>query len=313
MDVSTVLSVALGMIFLFSIVAFVTSALAESLSTILGKRADQLKRAITGMLGEADARKLFSTEMIKTLENPKAWGIGKVWRTRPSYISCGDFSAGVAAVIDLGDRVNDAGKWAEAAPPDTPIDEARAFLDGLDDGQLKDYLTEVFASGTAKLDEIDVYLSSWYDNVMERVTGWYKRWVNVVVFVIAFLLAAALNINSIVVADALWDDPLLRSGVEAAVAAQIEDTQDREGSVDAEAIVAELEQLEELGFPIGWTTEADDPRLFGPWTILGWLITAAAATLGAPFWFDLLKKVANLRGSGTVPATTPTSSTTTVS
>ena len=162
-------------------------------------------------------------------------------------------------------------------------------------------------------DEIDEYLSSWYNNVMERVTGWYKRWVNVVVFVIAFLLAAALNINSIVVADALWDDPLLRSGVEAAVAAQIADTQNREGSVDAEAIVAELEQLEELGFPVGWTTDADDPRLFGPWTILGWLITAAAATLGAPFWFDRLKKVANLRGSGTVPATTPTSSTTTAS
>ena len=31
---------------------------------------------------------------------------------------------------------------------------------------------------------------------------------------------------------------------------------------------------------------------------LGWLITAAAVSLGAPFWFDLLGKVANLRGSG---------------
>jgi hypothetical protein len=297
------------MIFLFSIVAFVTSALAESVSTILGKRADQLKRAITGMIGEADARKLFSTEMIKTLENPKAWGIGKVWRSRPSYISCGDFSAGVAAVIGLGDKISEAGNRVETAAPDTPIDEAKAFLDELDDGPIKDYLTEVFAGGTAKLDEINEYLNSWYDNVMERVTGWYKRWVNVVVFVIAFVLAAGLNINSIVVADALWDDPLLRSGVEAAVAAQIEDTQSREGRVDAEAIVAELEQLVELGFPVGWTTEADDPRFFGPWTILGWLITAAAATLGAPFWFDLLRKVANLRGSGTVPATAPESTT----
>ena len=30
----------------------------------------------------------------------------------------------------------------------------------------------------------------------------------------------------------------------------------------------------------------------------GWLITAVAATLGAPFWFDLLSKLVKLRGSG---------------
>ena len=31
---------------------------------------------------------------------------------------------------------------------------------------------------------------------------------------------------------------------------------------------------------------------------MGWVITIAAISLGAPFWFDLLGKVANLRGSG---------------
>jgi hypothetical protein len=33
-------------------------------------------------------------------------------------------------------------------------------------------------------------------------------------------------------------------------------------------------------------------------TILGWAITIAAISLGAPFWFDLLGKVANLKGTG---------------
>jgi len=37
--------------------------------------------------------------------------------------------------------------------------------------------------------------------------------------------------------------------------------------------------------------------------LLGLLITAAAISQGAPFWFDLLSKVGNLRSSGTVPAT----------
>jgi hypothetical protein len=38
-------------------------------------------------------------------------------------------------------------------------------------------------------------------------------------------------------------------------------------------------------------------------TILGWLITAMALTLGAPFWFDLLKKLVNLRGAGGITNT----------
>ena len=35
--------------------------------------------------------------------------------------------------------------------------------------------------------------------------------------------------------------------------------------------------------------------------ILGWLLTAAAISLGAPFWFDLLNQFINLRGAGTKP------------
>ncbi len=38
-------------------------------------------------------------------------------------------------------------------------------------------------------------------------------------------------------------------------------------------------------------------------TILGWLITAMALTLGAPFWFDLLNKLVSLRGAGTITTT----------
>ena len=32
--------------------------------------------------------------------------------------------------------------------------------------------------------------------------------------------------------------------------------------------------------------------------LLGWLFAIAAVSMGAPFWFDLLKNVVNLRGAG---------------
>jgi hypothetical protein len=40
---------------------------------------------------------------------------------------------------------------------------------------------------------------------------------------------------------------------------------------------------------------------------LGWLITAFAVSLGAPFWFDLLNKFVNVRASGKAPEEEPKS------
>jgi len=35
---------------------------------------------------------------------------------------------------------------------------------------------------------------------------------------------------------------------------------------------------------------------------LGWLVTALATMIGAPFWFDMLSMLMRLRASGLVPA-----------
>jgi hypothetical protein len=75
-----------------------------------------------------------------------------------------------------------------------------------------------------------------------------------------------------------------------------------------------LAELGKTGLPIGWTTEKlpvapwvnlSDSVAQG-WALLqvhffGWLITALAASLGAPFWFDLLNKFVAIRGSTKPP------------
>jgi hypothetical protein len=35
--------------------------------------------------------------------------------------------------------------------------------------------------------------------------------------------------------------------------------------------------------------------------MLGWMLTAAAGSLGAPFWFDLLNKFITIRSAGKKP------------
>ena len=54
---------------------------------------------------------------------------------------------------------------------------------------------------------------------------------------------------------------------------------------------------------LGWNVK-DEAQLksagFGGWAkkLVGLLITALAISLGAPFWFDLLKKLVNIRNTG---------------
>ena len=60
-----------------------------------------------------------------------------------------------------------------------------------------------------------------------------------------------------------------------------------------------------FGLPIGWhkgdwdKTWRDFPS--GLTAILGWLLTALAASLGAPFWFDTLNKIVTIRAGGRAP------------
>jgi hypothetical protein len=98
------------------------------------------------------------------------------------------------------------------------------------------------------------------------------------------------------------------------------------GPPSADALPAQYQAIElrllQLGLPVGWVkpslaTRADfDNRGVLPvnfWEgsrllsfhLLGWLITALAATLGAPFWFDMLNKVIAVRSVGKAPEERP--------
>lgn len=86
-------------------------------------------------------------------------------------------------------------------------------------------------------------------------------------------------------------------------------------------VVAIKKGLDELTLPVGWPEDkplfcrpAGDevcdrrslvPSLAGFFRRLGgWLFTAVAISLGAPFWFDLLNKLINLRAAAAPPAKT---------
>jgi hypothetical protein len=128
---------------------------------------------------------------------------------------------------------------------------------------------------------------------MERVTGWYRRKMQLIILAVAALMSVALNVDSFDVANSLWNDAALRDSV---VAAAQKDT-GRALSSDLDVIE---ERLGDLGLPLGWRSL---PGSAAAWAskIAGLLFTTIALSLGAPFWFDLLSRFVGVGSSGREP------------
>jgi hypothetical protein len=133
---------------------------------------------------------------------------------------------------------------------------------------------------------------------MDRVSGWYKRQAQKILLVIAFVLVIALNADSFAVFRALWQNGALRESVVAAA-------QNANSQMTSDQAKQQLEKL-----PLGWQSrpsvqaikQAFNENL--DWWLLklaGLALTAFAATLGAPFWFDAMNNLINLRMSGSPP------------
>ncbi|MBY0558155.1 MAG: hypothetical protein K2P77_13190, partial [Burkholderiaceae bacterium] len=226
---------------------------------------------------------------------------------------------------------------------------ARALLERIGNPALQRSLLALLGNAD-DLDALEQAVRSWYDTVMARTSGWYKRRSQLVLFVLALGYAVAMNIDAITLSQRLWHDESLAAQLaqqsgelvaqQNAAAANLArvmqsmqppDTAPQDQVVvnagvalpsadaastaprDAGAALGSATQL--LGtLPIGWPSA----RLAGLsevpvgaallallLTVLGWGLTAFAASLGAPFWFDGLGWLLGLRGTGGRP-TAPT-------
>src|SRR5262245_1043279 len=156
---------------------------------------------------------------------------------------------------------------------------------------------------------------------MDRVSGWYKRRTQAILLTIGLLVAIAANLSAVTIGVRLWTDSSLRavvaaearelaatSSADATSSATSTTTEEGGSGASGEALgppqraAEEFRTIDRLGFPAGWG-DANRPAGRG-WlaAVFGWVLTAFAVSMGAPFWFDLVGKIANLRASGPVPA-----------
>lgn len=248
-----------------------------------------------------------------------------------------------------------------------------ALLRGLRSVQNEDFqrALDTLLTTAQNIEEAKNRLEQWFDNSMNQVTDNYRRYMQYISLGVGLALAVLLNVDTLQVAETLWNDPALRGAVAVTARASLEsgelasqlelvEPQKTDVVIDAEASAAEVEgadgviaeatpdanvtgedvaeaqrrlnesveatvrtvdNLLELRLPIGWGYApvplvesrgllpldpfADTRNLwnFWPGNNAGWLgllvkkiigiaLTTLAVSQGAPFWFDLLNRIA---------------------
>jgi hypothetical protein len=237
-------------------------------------------------------------------------------RSVPSYISGRN-----AARAILGFFVPDpAGK--------TTMDDIRNQLKLLDPNPATDALQRLATQAGESLSEFRRGIEEWYDDHMDRVSGWYKRHVRWISLVIGVVLVLAFNLNAVSIARSLYTDEGLRGSV-LSQATEAADCGDKEPDVCLRDLRAEISEIRSAGLPIGWGVipACADSRTCGLLaahgladpdgggladvtfflvTLMGWALMVVALLPGARFWFDALAKLGSLRSTGPKPARTTT-------
>ncbi len=302
---SAALDVGIGLVFLYLLLALLVTTLQELVSTALGKRAKHLFDAIAGMFETADSggknltEQVYARPLVRNLVNEGLELVGGQptlsGKGLPSYIPSKTFAL---ALIDV---LRQSQKLTVVTGADRVLASASDVVSKLAPGQLKDTLSLLLTDTERFGDDIDKRaavvserIEGWFNDRMARASGWYKRKAQVFSLVMAFGVTALFNADSVNVAYRLWHDVALRDAVVAAAQAL-----DKTKSGSA--------LITTSGLPIGWHSRVW--ATFGGWDYaylgVGWLITALAVSLGAGFWFDVLSKTLQLRGSGLkVSATT---------
>ena len=290
---SQVLEVAFGLLFIYLLFSLVCSALQELVSTVLGWRAEQLERGLRQLLhGEMPSGAPVIEELLAHPRMQELTTSSKARKTRPlpSYISARTFS------LTLLDTIAPPGS---GEPGQDLVGRARTEVDKLKDSQFKRKLAGIVDAAGDDVGKLRLEIEHWYDDAMNRVSGWYKRKSHVWLLVFGVLVAATWNVDTLQVVDKLWNDPAARAAVlsQADHAAQAPDTD------ELEKLAGSYQDVKALELPVGWTGGgSDSPRAFPDsinlTKILGLLLTALAVSFGAPFWFDALSKLGRLRATG---------------
>jgi len=307
------LDIAIGMIFTYLLLSLICSAINELIERSLKHRATDLEQGLRELLDDKDGtglvQKVYDHGMINGLFKGDYKPAASDKSNLPSYIPSRNFALAMLGIL----MPNPPAPATAAAPGAAPAPGVsfRNAVSQITNAKVKNALTSMMNVAADDVDKFRESIEGWFNSTMDRVSGWYKRRSQLIVFLLGFAAAGVMNINSVSIANGLWVHKAERDAMVSAAQGYLVNHPVKEGEPGSDSrLKANVENIESYGLPIGWNSgtiknihNGKIPAgklewfLFLGWSALGWFITACAVSLGAPFWFDMLNKFIVVRST----------------
>ena len=319
---SNILEVALSIIFVYILLSLLCSTINEQVIVrILSLRANVLWEGIVNMLGDpALVEQFYDHPLIKALSQDSQYTQNTLatqfsahplvktlsQRLQPAKAIEAQVTTPVPLAAPPTSTPAPAGRSVVHKPSYIPANIfALAFKDVLQQqrtctGTINTTALAEIENNLKRLNiDLEKDLSGveiWFNSTMDRVSGWYKRRVQIFIFLLGLLAAFSLNIDTIALITNVSHDTTVRATLVSAAQGYTQH------SSDLGVLENNINQVQPL---VGWYNVPDS---FAGWLLklIGLLTTTFAVALGAPFWFDVLNKFMSFRSSGPPPADTVT-------
>ncbi|MBB6523030.1 lipase family protein [Pseudoteredinibacter isoporae] len=293
----------IGLITIFLVLSLIVSAMVEILAIQLGKlHSKNLKAAITTLTDSNTRQAIYAHARIRALsrpvEKPEDEPRGPSQMKDTTFVFC---------LLDTLVQ----GKYSYLRNKPLQLHEALQKA-GVNEGA-SGWKKEIFGmwqESTMEISRFEASLCLWFGDCIDRSIGWFKRKLNVYLLAVGFVVACAVNADTLHIFQRLMEDPYARQAhvqiaediaqrpeiLKTCVAASgdgIKTTDSCEKKIKSLVI--------DLGPVVGWSGYQFDSEDIGGSLFLfilkipGFILTAFATSLGAPFWFDLLKKLLGVR------------------
>lgn len=361
--INSLIEALISVIFVYFVLCVLISGFVELWQNRKMKRAKMLYFAIDKALNDPQNKNwcdfLYNHPQIESLK--------KNYRYYPDYIPGGIFSSVLIDIIiaegkkiEFINKANGEIQIIEKNKTEDYFDKFRIGYNSLNESRFKQLL-ESFLIDADNIQKLKFNISKWFDDYMDRLTGWYKSSVRKTTLTFAILLTLVFNIDSIKIFETIQKNNILKlnlienaektiqsfpsnhiftdsiKGINVSQTpnhdtkilfiqpfdsnsiGKMDVSTHNKDEVDFKQFTISL--LSKNSLPFGWKgisyfsdNHSKELGLFKliqlnleqiTWLqILGWIITIIALTLGAPFWFDIMKKFVNVRHSGKKPTQT---------
>lgn len=223
---SIALDVVISLVFIYLLYSLLATTVLELIASGFRFRSKILERAIFRMLEDDrkfDSRAMSFFYLFKKCGNGGGPGSvsGDFYKhplvkflssnrpnSKPAYINKVTFSK---VLVDLlrGDQVNpgdDVSLLVQNALDQRKINWGFARISDETLSLLKSF----WADAQGDVEKFKVILESWFDETMERATGWYKKYTQFLLLLIGLMIAIVFNVDTISLIHKLKRDPKLR-------------------------------------------------------------------------------------------------------